>query len=824
MVALDAGTQIAGYILHERLGVGGFGEVWVATDARGLRVAFKMLRRPLDDDGRRRFRREGAILRRLQHPNIVGYVDAGELGDGAAYLVTEYVDGVTLQGWLGDGRAVEEVLDASIQLASCLTYAHENGVAHRDLKPANVLVEGGSQPTIKVLDFGIAKLVGVERSDITKTGTVIGSAGYMSPEQLRGLRDVGPATDQYNLGLLLFEMLTDRPPFDGSPIEVGMAHIQDEPPTLRNDLPAGLADLVYRLLAKDPADRYQSMRQVHRELERIASGDAPRPVEEHRTPPPKRSTAAVAGGAVVLLAAIGFAAAAWLSDNPQVPPPNPKQIANPLAAPVTVPARAPDATATPAKAESCRFAQRGLVDIPVGNSGKHVLAYVPRSVSADSPDVVVMLRYAGTIGDRAFVEYTGFDDVADATGAVLLVPSDDWGAGRSWDDANIEMAWRRSIEAMDELCIEDPNIFVLAEHRGGQAADFIACNPGIELRAMAVSGNRYREKHQRGKQRAGRGGFAPRPCEDPRRVPYMYIDHSDDPLAPLEGGSACAGDAGDIVWSLARQTTWLKRVHSCGEESSTTEHRGGTCTKWKDCDAPLQTCLVTGGRDWNEGHERDSVGAACVRPPSAFDYTANVWAFFTEHGLGAQRAVAKSKGCGKPVEPDIRQLAGPASGSAPSDVLLPRAYDHRSPRPLVVYLRDDAGTGASKPLPATPLGRLTDRDFVLVAPASPSADGWPTRQELDHLVAEIGVARASFCIDTERIYIVGEGERGASAASRLRCRMPRVAAITTTLREPPGPGCELSNPPPSLHFKGSDDAEDLWTFLRTKRSPAGGAR
>ena len=225
---LKPGDVIEEFTLETEIGVGGFGVVWRASDANGYRVAVKVVRHALDADMRHRLEREAAALRRLDHPNCVRYLKAGARR-GQPYIITEFVDGEELGVWASRGRSLGELLSVCAQIADCLAHTHRSGVVHRDLKPANVLVlpEGA----VKVIDFGISKIIG-RQGDITKTGEVVGTAGFMSPEQLRG-EPVGPATDQYALGTMMFELLEGRPPFAGpTALAVSMAHLNDPVPSM----------------------------------------------------------------------------------------------------------------------------------------------------------------------------------------------------------------------------------------------------------------------------------------------------------------------------------------------------------------------------------------------------------------------------------------------------------------------------------------------------------------------------------------------------------------------------------------------------------------
>ena len=271
------------YRLVSPVARGGMATVWDAEDTLlARRVAVKILHPELafDEALRARFRNEAVAAARLADPGIVATYDTGD-DDGVGYIVMEFVDGPTLRRVLdARGRlAIVESVRFGREVASALAAAHREGIVHRDVKPANVLVPAVGP--VKVTDFGIAKAgAGAE---LTRTGTVVGTARYLAPEQLRG-EPVDPRTDLYALGLVLYEMLAGDLPFRGdTEMAVALARLTNPPAPIREErpaVPAGLARLVMACLALEPADRPPTARAVAEFL-----SDRPRDTAADRPPP-----------------------------------------------------------------------------------------------------------------------------------------------------------------------------------------------------------------------------------------------------------------------------------------------------------------------------------------------------------------------------------------------------------------------------------------------------------------------------------------------------------------------------------------------------------
>jgi eukaryotic-like serine/threonine-protein kinase len=277
------------YRLGDLLGAGGMGEVFVAHDLRLDReVALKLLRADLaqQDVMRERVVAEARLAARLTHPHVVGVLDTGEQ-DGRPFVVMERLSGRTLRDELADGpMPPERVHNVGLQVLRALAAAHELGIVHRDVKPGNILDAGVG--TWKVADFGIAKWVHAEET-LTGTGELLGSPSYLAPERIDG-QQAGPASDLYAVGVLLYESLTGRKPFEGDDPFALAAAIRDgryEPPTaIDAHADPRIVAVIERAMRRDPAERYESAEAMaaallgdESDVDRTATEVIARPVE-----------------------------------------------------------------------------------------------------------------------------------------------------------------------------------------------------------------------------------------------------------------------------------------------------------------------------------------------------------------------------------------------------------------------------------------------------------------------------------------------------------------------------------------------------------------
>jgi beta-lactam-binding protein with PASTA domain len=264
------------YQLLKPLGSGGMADVYLAhDDILDRDVALKVMstRYASDEEFVERFKREAQSAAALSHPNIVSIFDRGESEDGTYYIAMEYLPGGTLKDRILKRGALPAHTAAAValQIAEALRAAHDRDVIHRDIKPHNILVTGSGD--VKVTDFGIARAA--SSSTMTRTGHILGTAHYISPEQAMG-EHVGPASDLYSLGVVLYEMLTGELPFDAdTPIGIAMKHVNGHvrpPQDLNPSVPDGINAITLRLLAKNPEDRYGSDAELIDDLERFCAG------------------------------------------------------------------------------------------------------------------------------------------------------------------------------------------------------------------------------------------------------------------------------------------------------------------------------------------------------------------------------------------------------------------------------------------------------------------------------------------------------------------------------------------------------------------------
>ncbi|MEJ2721958.1 MAG: protein kinase, partial [bacterium] len=302
------GQTVSHYRILEKLGGGGMGVVYKAEDTRlGRKVALKFLPPELtqDENAKKRFIREARAASALDHPNICTVHDIGATPDGRMFICMALYEGETLKRKISRGAVpLRDAIDYGIKMARGLAKAHAHKMVHRDIKPANVMVTIDGE--VKIVDFGLARLAGSTR--VTKTGSTVGTIAYMSPEQTKSEK-VDARSDIFSLGVVLYELITGRLPFDGdneAAVVYGIMCKDPEPLAKhRNGVSEALQQVIDKSLQKDPNDRYQTAEDLEHDLQRIKGGMAPALPGLFRAPASRRlapGVGAVAALIIILLA------------------------------------------------------------------------------------------------------------------------------------------------------------------------------------------------------------------------------------------------------------------------------------------------------------------------------------------------------------------------------------------------------------------------------------------------------------------------------------------------------------------------------------------
>jgi|GEM_PF-633263 len=287
---LAAGTKVGRYEVVRLVGEGGMGAVYEALDARlNRRVALKILAPALKGKRKaaKRFSIEAQAAARLVHPNVVGIYDF-DMECAIPYMAMEFLEGETLAAAVARAPlAFDQMADIMLAVCAGVFAAHQVGIVHRDLKPSNIFLctDWRGHEAARVLDFGISKVGGVSGSGLTETGDIVGTSQYLSPEQAAGLRHVNEASDQYSLGVVMYECVTQRTPQQGLPIHSLLRNVtrghHAPPSTLRPDVPAPLEAIIERAMSVRPKDRFRSVHELGREIFPFASADYQRQFDDY---------------------------------------------------------------------------------------------------------------------------------------------------------------------------------------------------------------------------------------------------------------------------------------------------------------------------------------------------------------------------------------------------------------------------------------------------------------------------------------------------------------------------------------------------------------
>jgi serine/threonine protein kinase len=386
------------YSVVRLIGRGGMGEVYEARHVRlSGRYAIKVLRAEISDDGKllSRFRREAEITSSLHHPNIVHVLDFDRTPDGCAFLAMEYLAGADLATLLRNERrlALDRMFRYTEQIVSALSAVHNRGIVHRDLKPENVFVvrdEDSGEERVKLMDFGLSKWSGgalQESLRLSRDQTLIGTPRYMAPEQAMARnKEITPATDQFGLAALVYEMLAGAPAFDGDSLaELLHAIVYESPVDLRRhrrDLNLAIVESVHRGLSKVPEDRFPSVQAFFKALTAIG----PRLARRGKSRTGRRPVAAGLLGAALLLAGSALWWARGAPSLPAQPAMSPSMSAAQIATP---PGRAPAAEPAPAPAGVAETAPSLLPSVPTRAPRPHRKRAPPPPTAAPAPEEAV---------------------------------------------------------------------------------------------------------------------------------------------------------------------------------------------------------------------------------------------------------------------------------------------------------------------------------------------------------------------------------------------------------------------------------------------------
>ena len=584
--------------LESPLGEGGYGVVWRATEL-GLNraVAIKFLRADVADDrSRRRFEREAAATSRLQHPNCVTLLEFGQ-HQGTGFLVTEYMDGVGLSEW-ASGRSRREVVQVIGQVLEALEYAHQNHVVHRDLKPSNIVVTAAFDgPRARILDFGMASITGDKRGDITKTGEFIGTPGYVAPEQLRGMDAAGPASDLYSVGVMLWELLSGRPLFEApTPLALSVLHLMEPAPALQGEHPAHLVTLTEALLSKDPAHRPRTASVARNWL---LNQDVERPDAEEgefepavvalppEPAPPSRTRAAVYAAPVAVTLIAAAAVFGGSEESVEVGSEESAEVAPPptvasRSAPASPPPRTRPAPRVEEDLSRAEPTSTGCGSTPPPTDERGVvwdsqqapttMARLPKAYdSTVSAPAIVLIPRSG-VDPQAFIDESGFGDVADEHRLVLIAPaqSDGWDV----DDAAGVAA---GIEwAKETLCLRADRLIAVGDADGGLVAETLLC--AVSSFAVLVTQD-YRSTDRL-------------LCRPSAPVAYLSFRSNSNRLTDPGGTWKFPDSESEHIRRWSRQ-------NNCDLTfERSTPWRGARCDGRWVCDALVERCVVDNDGGW----------------------------------------------------------------------------------------------------------------------------------------------------------------------------------------------------------------------------------
>ena len=610
------------FVLDRAIGRGGFGEVWLAHDrSSGADVAIKFIKTQ-DSAARARFAIEAQAVMRIHSPYCVRPIAYGVGETVGPYLATEYAHGVEIGEWLQGDPGRDRITTIASQILMGLAAAHRQGVVHRDLTQSNVIVRlDGTRERAAIIDFGLARLAGRPNQDITKTGVALGTPGYMSPEQLRGEKTIGPAADMYAFGSLLFLMLTGKPPYAGkSALEIAMAHLRSPIPRMPPSIPRPLANLTRRLLSKEAANR--------------PSADEALAVLMPQPGNPASRPSSLLWGASIVLTVAAIAAIAAVAMKITEPRPTPYR-GDPSTAARRAPAPpsedlVPD-LGTTSDAETAT-ACNGLRQYHPGvQQIDDVWVRIPPDYDPKRLYRQIILFHDGWQEPYYALDAPDFDAIGGASDEVIIAPrGNPMAQSKHWYGNGLTQRAMEDVErVVEHVCVERARRYLIGYGHGGRAAFRFACNDPATV-AVATFAHRIDRRLSRGPA----SGAVDTDCF-PEGTPVLAILPRHDPFVPADGKSDCLrGDVPGLTLDhhVRRLTEEMKCVGTAEAERSE-----ALCYD-SQCPAPLRICRVNGGRSWpgpGLSHGFVASAARMLRdcpdsPPTDFAVLEEIWSFFDE--------------------------------------------------------------------------------------------------------------------------------------------------------------------------------------------------
>lgn len=659
------------YELVEAIGEGGFAVVYRATDlAVGRSVAVKLLKPGPSGYAvtvASRFAREARALAGLSDAHTLRLFDFGRSETGILFMVSELLSGRDLRELLRERNLTEEEGTHIMRQVLCsLREAHDAGILHRDIKPSNIQVfEHLDDPLrVKVLDFGIARPTGPDAAKLTQTGVAIGTPKYMSPEQAVAA-PVTPSSDLFSLALVMAEILTGDP---RAPLDAIYSGRQFELPATPK-----LTAIIERMLQQVPDRRFATADEVLAALDTpaheieaqpwynqpratAASPEPLRPPSNPYQPYPERRgqhssdvgfrrpttgamsqvqttewiasprLLAVLGVAcVVVVFGVGVMLLSRRDAEPVVeqrsgsgavlvsrveepaPDPDPDPVLEPAAAVDLGTADAADVGPPPSGCGNRHKRGAHVGTHALGHKEISWTTWVPRRYDPDRPTPVVMLVHGSDGEARDLLIDGGGSKVADKEGFIIVAPEGK--RGWSFEEENSETFRVMFDNVAENFCVDRQRVFVFGHDTGGYAASRLLCESWVA--GAATSSWRPKSKIL--------------PCDTPK--PRIIFSPKESRHLPLEGGTQCVGRQIFFVGEFER--LWTRRNRCEEERTETVNARGTQCWEWRCEGAPLASCHVDGGHNWNGMTKRRFDILGCDGPPGRFDYTAAAWDFFS---------------------------------------------------------------------------------------------------------------------------------------------------------------------------------------------------